>query len=78
MVPVQRIFPPIFFFTIMVYLCVHLPREVILGGPVHSKWMYPVERYLGHLKKYVRNKASPEGYVVQEAIKFSSPYLQGV
>ena len=48
----ERIFPPAFF-TIMVHLCVHLPREVILGGPVHGRWMYPIERYLGHLKKYV-------------------------
>ena len=45
--------------------------------------MYPVERYLGHLKKYVRNKAIPEGsiaegYIVQEAMTFSSQYLRGV
>ena len=45
--------------------------------------MYLVERYLGHLKKYVRNKAIPEGsiaegYIVQEAMTFSSQYLRGV
>lgn len=56
----EHIFPPLFF-TVMMHLCVHLPQEAILGGPIQSRWMYPVERYLGHLKKYVRNKARPEG-----------------
>nr|XP_043639273.1 uncharacterized protein LOC122610343 [Erigeron canadensis] len=78
----ERLFPPSFF-TIMVHLCVHLPQEAILGGPVQSRWMYPIERYLGHLKRYVRNKAKPEGsiaegYVVEEAMTFSSHYLRGV
>ncbi|XP_035835092.1 uncharacterized protein LOC118483704 [Helianthus annuus] len=67
----------------MMHLCVHLPQEAILGGPVQSRWMYPIERYLGHLKKYVGNKAKPEGsiaegYVVEEAITFCSHYLRGV
>nr|XP_043639223.1 uncharacterized protein LOC122610292 [Erigeron canadensis] len=78
----ERIFPPSFF-TIMVHLCVHLPQEAILGGPVQSRWMYPIERYLGHLKKYVRNKAKLEGsiaeaYVVEEAMTLCSQYLKGV
>nr|XP_043611316.1 uncharacterized protein LOC122582917 [Erigeron canadensis] len=78
----ERIFPPSFF-TIMVHLCVHFPQEAILGGPVQSRWMYPIERYLGHLKKYVRNKAKLEGsiakgYVVEEAMTFCSQYLKGV
>ena len=67
----------------MVHLCIHLSREAILGGPVHSRWMYQVERYLGHLKKYVIKKARPEGsiaegYIVQEAITLCSQYLRGV
>ena len=60
----ERIFPPAFF-TIMVHLCVHLPHEAILGGLVHSRWMYPVEQYLGHLKKYVRYKARLEGSIAE-------------
>lgn len=32
------------FFTIMVHLMVHLVDEVKLGGPVHYRWMYPLER----------------------------------
>ncbi|KAL2894401.1 polyprotein [Bienertia sinuspersici] len=32
------------FFTIMVHLVIHLVEEVKLGGPVHYRWMYPIER----------------------------------
>lgn len=41
----ERVFLPSFF-TIMVHLLVHLVEEVKLGGPVHYRWMYPLERYL--------------------------------
>ena len=45
--------------------------------------MYPVERYLWQLKKYIRNKARPEGsiaewYIVQEAMTFSTQYFRGI
>ncbi|WJX51928.1 hypothetical protein P8452_38084 [Trifolium repens] len=49
----------------MVHLVVHLVEEAKLGGPVHYRWMYPIERYLGHLKSYVRNKARPEGSIAE-------------
>ncbi|CAM8969071.1 unnamed protein product [Rhodiola kirilowii] len=42
----ERIFSPAFF-TIMVHLMVHLPDQVILKGPVHYSWMYPMKRQLG-------------------------------
>ncbi|KAK5785799.1 hypothetical protein PVK06_040418 [Gossypium arboreum] len=38
----EKIFPPSFF-TIMVHLVIHLPREAIIGGPVFYRWMYPIE-----------------------------------
>ncbi|KAK1578443.1 hypothetical protein Q3G72_030296 [Acer saccharum] len=67
----------------MVHLAVHLPIEAKLAGPVTYRWMYPFERYLGTLKKYVRNKAKPEGfiaeaYLVNEALTFCSMYLDGI
>ena len=40
----EKIFPP-GFFTIMVHLLIHLASKVKLGGPVHYRWMYPIERY---------------------------------
>jgi hypothetical protein len=39
----ERIFPP-GFFTVMVHVVIHLVRECKLGGPVHYRWMYPIER----------------------------------
>ncbi|WJX68174.1 hypothetical protein P8452_52570 [Trifolium repens] len=76
----EMIFPPSFF-TIMVHLVIHLGEEAMLAGPVHYRWMYPVERSLGHLKSYVRNKAAPEGciaegYIVEECLTFCSRYLE--
>ena len=39
----EILFPPSFF-TIMVHLIVHLVEEAKLEGPVHYRWMYPIER----------------------------------
>ncbi|GJX08844.1 hypothetical protein Tco_0196776 [Tanacetum coccineum] len=78
----EQIFPPSFF-TVMVHLTIHLIYEAKLGGPVHYRWMYPVERYLMQLKSYVRNKAQPEGsiaegYIKEECLNFCSRYFEGV
>ena len=32
------------FFDVMVHLAVHLPKEALLIGLVHYRWMYPIER----------------------------------
>ncbi|XP_056685764.1 uncharacterized protein [Spinacia oleracea] len=53
------------FFTIMVHLLIHLVEEVKLGGPVQYIWMYPIERYLSHLKSHLTNKAQPEGSIAE-------------
>ena len=78
----EMLFPPSFF-TVMVHLCVHLVDEARLGGPVHYRWMYPIERFLGHLKSYVRNRAQPEGsiaegYLSEECLTFCSRYLEDI
>ncbi|KAK9073871.1 hypothetical protein SSX86_006465 [Deinandra increscens subsp. villosa] len=75
----ERIFPPSFF-DVMVHLSVHLAYEAKLGGPVHYRWMYPIERYLATLKSYVRNRSKPEGsiaegYLAEECLSFCSWYL---
>ncbi|XP_026399960.1 uncharacterized protein LOC113295844 [Papaver somniferum] len=75
----EMIFPPSFF-DIMTHLPVHLAGEAIIAGPVHYRWMYPIERYLYTLKKYVRNKSQPEGsiaqgYLADECLTFCSRYL---
>lgn len=78
----ERIFPPSFF-TVMVHLVSHLAAEAKIGGPIHYRWMYPIERYLKRLKSYVRNKAHPEasiaeGYMAEECLTFCSRYFESV
>jgi hypothetical protein len=69
------------FFDVMTHLVLHVVEELAICGPVHSRWMYPVERTLGTLKKYVRNRARPEasmasGYVLDETLGFVIEYMQ--
>ncbi|XP_019255175.1 PREDICTED: uncharacterized protein LOC109233766 [Nicotiana attenuata] len=56
------------FFTVMIHLVIHLATEAKHAGPVHYRWMYPIERYLGTLKSYVRNRACPEGSIAEAYI----------
>ncbi|XP_012832644.1 PREDICTED: uncharacterized protein LOC105953520 [Erythranthe guttata] len=75
----EKIFPSAFF-DVMVHLTVHLVTEAKLAGPVHYRWMYPVERYLSTLKSYVRNRCRPEGsiaegYLAEECLAFCSLYF---
>ncbi|XP_060210987.1 uncharacterized protein LOC132638006 [Lycium barbarum] len=72
---------PTSFFTVMVHLTVHLVDEVMKGGPVHYRWMYFVERLLGHFKSLVGNKSQPkgsiaEGYIVEKALTLYSRYFE--
>ncbi|GKA58469.1 hypothetical protein Tco_0757657, partial [Tanacetum coccineum] len=71
---------PLAFFDIMIHLVIHLPLEALEGGPIRPWWMFPFERYMKKLKGYVRNKAKPEGsivegYVAEEELTFSSHYF---
>ena len=45
-------FPPAFW-NVMPHLVDHIPRELYWCGPVHARWMYCGERYMGHLKTLV-------------------------
>jgi len=76
----EKEFPPSLF-IIMTHLMVHLVVEVKLCGPIHTRWMYPMERYMKSLKTYVQNMARPkdsmvEGYTMEEAIGFCKEYMQ--
>ncbi|CAN6565937.1 unnamed protein product [Malus baccata var. baccata] len=58
-------------------------EEALLTGPVSFRWMYPIERLLGDLKKSVRNKVKPEGSIIQdwvsyEELTFCGMYLKDV
>ena len=46
---------------------------------MHYRWMYPIERYLGKMKSFVRNRAASEGciaeyYVGDEVVAFVERY----
>ncbi|CAL2238214.1 unnamed protein product [Prunus armeniaca] len=78
----EMIFPPAFF-TSMIHVMVHLPEEALLAGPVNYGWMYPIEMLLGELKKTVRNRAKPEGSIIEawfqyESLTFCGMYLKDV
>ncbi|KAL0386229.1 UNVERIFIED_CONTAM: hypothetical protein Sradi_3017200 [Sesamum radiatum] len=82
LIELEKIFPPSFF-DIMEHLPVHLVDEALKGGPIQFRWMYPIERYLLTLKRYVRNRAYPEGsiargYLMDECMNFCSRYLSDV
>ena len=72
----EMLFPPAFF-IVMVHLIVHLVERC-------QDWRTcPIERYLGKLKSYVRNKAQPkgsiaEGYLAEESLTFCSRYLDRI
>ena len=76
----EKEFPPSFF-DIMSHLVMHLVEEVEICGPVHTRWMYPIERYLKTFKAYVQNRARlegsmVEGYAIVEALGFCTEYMQ--
>ena len=76
----EKVFPPSFF-DVMSHLPIHLVQQLDICGPVHSRWMYPMERYLKRLKGYVRQRAQPEGsmargYMIDEALGFCTEYMQ--
>jgi hypothetical protein len=40
----EKVFPPSFF-DVMMHLPIHLVLQLDICGPVHIRWMYPMERY---------------------------------
>ena len=80
LVSFELIFPPSFF-NIMTHLLCHLVKEISILGPVYLHNMFPFERYMGVLKKYVRNRARPEasiakGYGTEEVIEFCVEFIE--
>jgi hypothetical protein len=67
----------------MTHLLVHLVEEISILGLIFLHNMFPFERFMGVLNKYVHNRASPEGiifkgYLIEEVIEFCVdfvPYL---
>jgi hypothetical protein len=64
----------------MMHLLVHLIKEIRILGLVFLHNMFPFERFMGVLKKYVHNRARPEGsiakgYRTKEVIEFCVDFI---
>jgi hypothetical protein len=64
----------------MTHLIVHLVKEINILSPVFLHNMFPFERFMGVLKKYVHQHARPEGsiakgYETEEVIEFCVDFI---
>jgi hypothetical protein len=69
--------------TSQVHLLVHIIQDMAICGPVSSRWMFFLERFMKTLKDFVRQNAWPEGsmnegWLIREGIVFISQYLHQV
>jgi hypothetical protein len=69
------------YFHVMSHLMIHLVEELYICGPIHCRWMYPIERYMKTLKDFVRMYAKleasmAEGYIITETLGYSIEYMQ--
>ena len=62
LVSFELVFPPSFF-NIMTHVLVHPCKELNILGHVFLHNMFPFERFMGVLKKYVHNRARPDGSI---------------
>jgi hypothetical protein len=82
LVSFELVFPPSFF-DVMTHVLVHLVEEIQILGPVFLHNMFPFERFMGVLKKYVHNRARPEGsiskgYGTEEVIEFCVDFIPDI
>jgi hypothetical protein len=75
----ETIFPPSFC-DLMPHLFVHIVHEMKYLVPVFLHQMYPFERFMTVLERYVHNQSCPEGCMVQawvtkEVIEFAVDYM---
>jgi hypothetical protein len=75
----ELVFPPSFF-NIMMHLLVRLVKEINILSPVFLHNMFPFERFMGVLKKYVHNHTRLEGsiakgYGIEEVIEFCIDFI---
>jgi hypothetical protein len=80
MCQLKKCFPPSFFDTMEHYM-IHLANQIFVLGPTYMHHMYPYERHMVVMKGYVRNRAHPEGsmiegYTTEEVIKCCIDYIK--
>jgi hypothetical protein len=67
----------------MTHLLVLLVKEIAILDPVFLHNIFPFERFMGVLKKYVHNRARPEGsiskgYGTEEVIEFCVDFIPDI
>ena len=67
----------------MMHVLVHLVDKIVILGPVFLHNMFPFERFMGVLKKYVCNCARPEGSIsmghqTEDVIGFCVDFIPGL
>jgi hypothetical protein len=60
----EMCFPPPFF-DMQEHLMIHLVDQILTLGPLYVHSMFLYERFLGVLNVYVRNRAHPEGSIME-------------
>jgi hypothetical protein len=79
LVSFEMVFPPSLF-NIMTHVLVHIVKEINILDSVFLYNMFPFERYMTVLKKYVHNCSRPEeciakGYGTEEVIDFCVDFI---
>jgi hypothetical protein len=79
MCEMKKYIPPNIFNAQEQYL-IHQVEEIEICGPIHTRSMWMVERHLKSLKALVRQRARPEGsmvegYMVYQSMVYISLYL---
>jgi hypothetical protein len=60
----EMCFPPPFF-DMQEHLMIHLVDQILTLGPLYLHSMFLYERFIGVLNVYVRNRAHPEGSIME-------------
>ena len=68
------------FFNAQEHYLIHQVEEIEMCGPVHTRSMWMVERHLKSLNALVRQRACPEGsmvegYMIYQSMVYISHYL---
>jgi hypothetical protein len=81
MCQLEMCFPPSFFDTMEHYM-IHIADQIFVLGPTYLHNMYAYERHMVIMKGYVRNRAHPEGsmiegYTTEEVVECYADYVKG-
>jgi hypothetical protein len=69
------------FFDVQEHLMTHLMDQIPTLGPLYLHNIFPYERFLAIWKTYLRNRAHPEGcimegYTIEEPVQYYADYIK--